>query len=221
LGLAQEFVRFREKKTLYVNFEEWDRTGKYFESTCENKLNTIGDFLYYSSRERTVNLDSFLEADEYGIRHFKPVSGRNQLKNLTNEEFSCFTNNLIGEECFHYIIFDCSNSLDENTLWLLQNSNRLICLSEKHPSSIQSDWSANEDPAILFLKEEFKTGGPEKLIKVLNMNEMPDGEMENSEIIFIEQDPGSFHLMKGIVQINIERGFGQGIRQLADEIECI
>lgn len=219
IGLAQEFGRFRDKNTLYVNFEEWDHTEKYFEVQSENRLNSIGDYLYYSSRGRKVNLDSFLGKDGYGTHYFKPVAGRNQLKTLTGEEFSDFINNLIEAEWLEYIIFDCSNCLDENTLWLLKNSYTIVYIFDNRYAADSRVSVENVDPVIQYLKEKTTPGILERMINVANGKEADEIELENQETIFMESDPGSFQSTNGKIQINIERGFGQGIRKLADKIE--
>jgi MinD-like ATPase involved in chromosome partitioning or flagellar assembly len=219
LGLAQEFVRFRGKKTLYVNYEDCDGTWNYMDFQIEKKDDSIGSYLYYLNKGRNLDVSAFLKEDEYGVFYFKPSLGRNQLKGLCADDLCLFCNRLIETNMFEYIIFDCHACLDDSTLWLLKNSFRIIYLAEKIRDSDTIDYTQRDTGAIEYIENKFCCGLGEKLIKVYNKNNSMETEFENVETVNIETDVNSFQTTKGIRKINIERGFGEGVKLIANKIE--
>lgn len=219
LGLAQEFVRFREKKTLYINYEECDGTWNYFDLQDDNKYDSIGNYLYYFNKEREVDLKAFLRQDVYGVSYFKPSSGRNQLKGLSADELCKFTNKLIETNQFEYIIFDCHLCLDENTLWLLKNSCDIVYLAENSKNSKLNSYTTKDFGIINYIENRINSSIMEKFIKVYNKDQDLDIQIREEEIIVIGMDPSSFQIQDNIIKINIEREFGKGIKSIADRIE--
>jgi len=218
IGLAQEFSRFRQKKVLYINYEEWDNTGEYFGFEKEDQPNSVSDYLYYLSRGKQVNLESFLVVDEFGICFFKPVTGRNLLKNLNKEDLCNFFNQIIGAESIDYVIIDCNNCLDENTLWLLKNANHVVYLSDDG-FPVKARNSSNKDEFVIRFLEEKINDISQRIIKVSNMNEDYESRQDGNGTIYVQRDPASFHFENGRIKISVERGFGQGIRAIADQVE--
>ena len=219
LGLAQEFVRFRGKKILYINYEECDGTWNYMDFQSENKYDSIGNYLYYLNKGRELDLKAFLKEDVYGVSYFKPSLGRNQLKGLCTDDLCKFTNRLIETNQFEYIIFDCHTCLDDSTLWLLKNSCRIVYLAENIHNLNADSLNFKDIGVMKFIENKFNSSIKEKLIKVYNMNQNMDTETKNEETVVIEMDPDSFQILNGIIKINIERGFGEGIKSIADRIE--
>lgn len=221
LGLAQEFVRFRGKKTLYINYEDCDGTWNYMNFQHEKKDDSIGSYLYYLNKGRNLDFSAFLKEDEYGVFYFKPSLGRNQLKGLCAEDLCLFCNKLIETNMFEYIIFDCHACLDDSTLWLLKNSFRIIYLAEKIQGSGSLEYSPRDIGAIEYMENKFCCRLEDKLIKVHNMNQSMTTEVKNDEAVNIETDVNSFQTLKGIRKIKIEREFGEGIKSIANRIENI
>jgi len=219
LGLAQEFVRFRGKKILYINYEECDGTLNYMDFQSEDKYDSIGNYLYYLNKGRELDLKAFLKEDLYGVSYFKPSLGRNQLKGICTDDLCKFTNKLIETNQFEYIIFDCQTCLDDSTLWLLKNSCRIVFLAENIKNINTYCLNSKDNGVMKFIENKFKASINEKLIKVYNMNQDMDTEIKDEGAVVIDMDPDSFQIMNGIVKINIERGFGVGIKTIADRIE--
>src|SRR5665648_772394 len=207
LGLAQEFVRFRGKHTLYINYEECDGTWNYMDFQREKKYDSIGNYLYYLNKGRDLDLNAFLKEDEYGVFYFKPSMGRNQLKGLCADDLCLFCNKLIETNMFEYIIFDCHASLDDSTLWLLKNSCRIVYLVENIQNPVNFTATQRDIGAIEYMENRFCCNLGEKLIKVYNTNQ--------STLTNLNTD------LKNEVAINIERGFGEGIKSIANKIENI
>ena len=229
LGLAQEFVRFRGKKTLYMNYEECDGTWNYMDFQREKKHDSIGSYLYYLNKGRDLDLNAFLKEDEYGVFYFKPSFGRNQLKMLCAADLCLFCNKLIETNMFDYIIFDCHACLDDSTLWLLKNSCRIVYLVENIQNTVNFTATQRDIGAIDYIENRFCCSLDEKLIKVYNRNQSRVTDrntdlnitLKNEAAINIETDSDSFQIVKGIRKINIERGFGEGIKSIANKIENI
>src|SRR5665647_1852400 len=225
LGLAQEFVRFRGKKTLYINYEECDGTWNYMDFQREKKYDSIGSYLYYLNKGRDLDLNAFLKEDEYGVFYFKPSLGRNQLKGLCADDLCLFCNKLIETNMFEYIIFDCHACLDDSTLWLLKNSYRIVYLVENIQNPVNLIVTQRDIGAIEYMENRFCCSLGEKLIKVCNMYQSIvtdlNTDLKNEEGINIETDYDSFQIVKNIRKISIERGFGEGIKSIANKIENI
>ena len=219
LGLAQEFVRFRGKKMLYINYEECDGTWNYFDFQNENKFDSIGNYLYFLNKEKYFDVNSFLKEDEYGVFFFKPSFGRNQLRGLCSEDLSFFINKLMETNLFDYIIFDCHTSLDESTLWLLKNSCHIVYLAENFKNINNGNLTRRDIGEIEYLENKSNSSIREKLIIVYNRNQLTDFDIKNELTVCIDTDFDSFQTVNGIKKINIERGFGEGIKSIADKIE--
>lgn len=219
LGLAQELVRFRGKKPLYINYEEWDGSCNYLGLNSENKMNTLGNYLYYINRRREVEIKAFVQEDEYGVSYFSPALGRNQMKALKVEEFSDFINKLILTKQFAYIIVDCQASFDENTQWLLRNSFKIIYIVEKNRGVSSGGLSLRDEGVLEYLKNINHCDIADKIIKVANGNSEMDENKGCGDLMFMDMDPASFSPLNGRIKISIERGFGEGIKKLADKIE--
>lgn len=219
MGLGQEFARFRGKKTLYINFEEWDGPGDQLDVGNHHDCHSIGDYLYYINKERETELYAFLNQDEYGVFFFHPTEGRNQLKGLNAEELGDFIKQLTDTSRFDYILFDCHNCLDDTTLWLLDNSFQIVYLVENIPLTENSALGSRDEQVIAYMGNKLNCNLGGKIIKVLNGIRDGDDNWRDKEVIIIDWDPASFRVSKGIKKINIERGFGQGIKAVADRIE--
>lgn len=219
LGLAQEFVRFRGKKVLYINYEECEGTWNYMDFQSENKYDSIGNYLYYLNKGIEIDLKAFLKQDVYGVSYFKPSLGRNQLKGLCTEDLCKFTNKLIATNQFEYIIFDCHICLDESTLWLLKNSCWIVYLAENTHNANFDSCAIKDIGIIKYIESKFNGSIAEKLIKVYNKVQVEDIETNIEEFVIIGMDPGSFQIQNELIKINIEREFGEGIKSIADRIE--
>jgi cellulose biosynthesis protein BcsQ len=219
LGLAQELVRFRGKKTLYINYEECDGTWNYFDFQSENIFDSIGNYLYYLNKGKPFDANVFLKEDEYGVNYFKPNLGRNQLRELLQKDLLLFINNLKETNLFDYIIFDCLACLDDSTLWLLKNSSNIIYLAECLKDFNNGSLSRRDTGVLEYLENKFNSSFKEKLITVYNKYQFMELNIINEIAACIETDFDSFQTVKGINKINIERGFGEGIKSIADKIE--
>lgn len=222
LGLAQELVRFHGKSVLYINFEEFETTDRYFKRDGKK---TIANYLYYmeTNKELSGIIDNFTITDDYGIRTFSASKGRNQLKLLNIEEIAKFLELVQSIEKFDYILIDGDNSLKEENIWLFSICDK-ICEIYKWNDDIKQI-NFNNSLEYFLGKQIFK-----KIIHVINYVELKEDVIQEDVIqedktnkIFIDYDNDSFFTLESegdeiFTVINIERDFGVGISKLYSKL---
>lgn len=222
LGLAQELVRFHGKSVLYINYEEFESTDKYFMVDSEK---TLEKYLYYIETNKNLIglVDNFTVGDEYGVKAFSSSKGINPLKILNIDELANFIETVQSNSNFDYIIIDSDNSLRKENLWLVSICDK-FCHVEKYGSNLK------KEKYIKYLKYNLGEQINKKIITVKNFFEnkyRKDMLIENQEnIIYIDNDKGSF-LIDEIdesnvnIKINIDKDFGIGVRQLSTNLTLI
>lgn len=218
LGLAQEFAQFREKKVLYLNYEEWNTTTDYFPFQDVPFMNNLDYYLYCLQRKKPYHAEAFLSQFLKDLYSFHPSGGRNQLRLLNSEELNQFLSKTMETLPMDYIFVDCPNSLDEAMLWMLKNADGLVYITE---TDMQNDMDIREnrgEKIISYIEEKTNRVIGEKLIRVLNQYKMDEVD-DFDEHITIPWDPGSFSAEDGKCKIRSDLSFGMGIGKLADAIE--
>ncbi len=215
LGLAQELTRYHGKKVLYISYEEFESTNSYFK---ESKEKSITNYLYYiyKNKKNIAPVDSFTVSDDYGVKSFSSLGGRNQLKLLNVEELSDLFNIIQENGDFDYIFIDNDTSLKEENLWLFSICDK-ICKIEKWGNKTK------EESFIKYLKHSLGDHIFDKMITVINFFDSDECSTENMGKIFIEKDDESFSLCKNeegneIININIDQEFGMGIKELSTKL---
>jgi|GEM_PF-1889381 hypothetical protein len=223
LGISREMSRYRDKKVLYLNFEDIPDTELYFKN--HPGVRTVGDYLYYLLDKKQEVIcgrpESFTLKDEFGVETFCPVKGRNDLCVLSKEELVSFFKVVSDCSRYDFIVLDLKGDLAEQTLSLMSLCSRILI--------IRSDDPASEIKNKKFLNyinhvEDFQYD--DLFISVWNKassNTITCGErMEewpaNREMLRIEHDIDSFHNISGCLNIDITNVFGIGIKQITDEI---
>lgn len=217
LGLAQELVRFHGKSVLYVNYEEFESTDRYFK---RNEKKTVSNYLYYmeTSKELSGLIENFTVTDDYGIRTFSASKGRNQLKLLSIEELAKFLELVQNAAKFDYILIDGDNSLREENVWLTSVCDK-ICEVYKWRNDIKQ-FNFNN-----YLEHFWGEQIYDKIIYVINYVELKENSVREDEAnkIYIDYDEESFLTQENgkdgiFTVINIERDFGVGISQLSTKL---
>ncbi|WP_312650389.1 DEAD/DEAH box helicase family protein [Aminipila sp.] len=220
IALAQELTRFHGKNVLYINYEELESTNRYFKMQ-EDK--TVSNYLYYIETNKDFSglIDNFIVSDEYGIKTFSAGKGRNQLKLLNIEELCKFIEQIQAVGEFDYILIDGDHSLNEEMLWLISICNK-ICKVEKW-SSIGCN--IKEDNFNNYLEHVFGKQIYDKITNVANCYIQQEDSCleEDTKKIYIFYDESSFRTQARTenifyTEINIERDFGNGIRQLSTKL---
>ncbi|MCI2061374.1 MAG: hypothetical protein LKJ83_01190 [Eubacteriaceae bacterium] len=245
VAYAQESVRFRGRKVLYLSLEDIESTEQYMYAE-EGK--GITEFLYYlfSGREHICScIEDFVCSDEYGTEAFRPGKGLNPLRNLTAEEFDKFLDFLIMCGRYMIIAVDIGNSLnqlsmravdrsnticcisadragrreDPGELWLLEGSNDLVSEeNEEYEETAAAD--CRQESYERYLKYRIGEDVLEKSVTVKNLCGAGE-EACGKGTVSIENDPASFTAHRGRTRISIDKSFGLGIKELADEMEPI
>lgn len=139
MAAAQELCRFRDKRVLYLSFEEVESTGEFMESPAGVK--GVGVYLYHlfknsSSVIRSGNepdgkypaIEGYLIRDDFGVEAFAPTSGRNPLRELTDDELNMFIASLIDTGRYDFIIMDVGNNLSKTDITCMEIAGK-ICMT--------------------------------------------------------------------------------------------
>lgn len=227
IGVAQELAKYYDKKVLYLSFEEVESTTYYLKGGNSNR--NISDFLYYLFHHKLENICTFIEnfifTNQYGVEAFYPAMGKNELTQLTSEEILHFIKFLGNSNRYDYIVLDLSETLNEQTLELMESCFKTLIIEKDELVSIEK----TNKILNYFEKttsEKFNAG----LIKVRNMvisvKEIEDDfnfesrneELEDPTFLQIENDSSSFLIKESMKEINMDNGFGLGIKEVVRHI---
>ncbi|WP_027399325.1 AAA family ATPase [Anaerovorax odorimutans] len=224
IGVAQELVRYHDKKVLYLSLEEFESTHFYLQGGTKNK--NISDFLYYLFNKEHENICTFITSFTFlnpcGVEFFYPAKGSNELNKLKNEELYRFLKFIEESRRYDYVVLDLPYSLNNQTLELLQNCFKVILIERDEFISIKKSNNAIN----YFIKKDYSIF-PENYIRVRNMvinndeNEAEGEEVnkfEERKIIFIDKDESSFSIREEIKEIDLDNVFGLGIKEVVNEI---
>jgi len=245
VAYAQESVRFRGLSSIYISLEDIESTEQYMYA---DDGKGITEFLYYlfSGREHICScIEEFICSDEYGVEAFRPGRGLNPLRNLSEEEFDKFLDYLIMCGRYRVIVIDIGNSLNHLSLRTVDRSDRVCCICadrsgrREDPGELWLNESSddfireeNEEYEEIqeadcrqesyerYLKYRIGEDVAGKCIMVKNLCR-PGESTENKGTVSIENDPVSFTAHRGRTKISIDKSFGLGIKELADEMSPI
>lgn len=127
-AVAQEFVRFRDKKVLYLSLEEIDSSGDFL--ILRDGVRSEGEFLYQLLGKGAMPfLESYLVRDEFGISSFLPPAGKNPMRELSKRDMEQLLAALMQSGAFDVIIADLSTSLGEAATAVADAADSLCLIS--------------------------------------------------------------------------------------------
>ena len=128
LALAQELVRYRGKKVLYISFSPFEITETYV--SCDgNRKKAFHEFLYYIFKGKALPPETFMLHDDYGTDIMPPSVGRNVLAELSIEQLDVFFDHICSLDLYDYIICDMAGSFSEQEMHVLEISSMICMLS--------------------------------------------------------------------------------------------
>ncbi len=242
IGTGREITRFREKKVLYINWEEFDSNDIYFDVGHElgdellqkgvkQSTKNLNYYLYHllSKNRQLIDqpIDCFTQEDAYGLEFFPSSSGRNPLKSLNIEEIQKFIKNICQSGRYEYIFIDFNRDLSEENATLLNLCHQIVLVRE---DTLESRVKANK------VFQYLQTDG----IHITNQNWIwvnNKGRLDNHEIdtnreelvrgfishpieggITVFFDPNALHIMENKINISIENTFGMGVKEIAAKL---
>ncbi len=225
ISFSRELARYRDKKVLYLSFEEMPATELFF-GIPQNPRN-IGDYLYYLLQRQDENLwshlDGFVVRDEYGVETFCSSAGRNDLRYLSKEELAYLINVLYDCCRYDYIICDFNNDLSDETLKMIDQCSKTVMIQSDNPVS---EYKTNKLNA--FFKKQDSMRFPDDFVYVMNRSR-PNVQRSYQKhrtaampmTIYCENDCDSFCLSGEHLEVSINHDYGIGIKKLADHILSI
>jgi cellulose biosynthesis protein BcsQ len=223
IGLARELSRFRDKKVLYLSFEEIPATELFLGNHSQNR--NIGDYLYYLFEKENHSMcsrpEGFTTTDHYGVETFCPTKGRNDLGYLTQQELIHFLK-VVSDCCrYDYIALDLKSDLSEDTLFLMNLCGKILLIQNDDPVS-----EHKTSKLIAYLDQMNFNGLRDRIL--LTVNRTSGAEYDHEEYgdilysqmkkLYIEKDDNSFRYASGHMDIDINHAFGVGIKKMADEL---
>ncbi len=214
IATGRELTSPSRRDTLYLSFEETESTPVYF--APDGGQASISDYLYYlfiRGKENMITYtDSFLMCDNYGLCTFRPSKGINELPRLSEEQKRFFLDSLCGSGRFLYILIDFQGRVSADTEHLLKVCHKIFLVDDGRPLSF---WK-NQRFLELLPKEVFEDM-QQKLCFVTNKWTGQEEEIPMERIV-AERDDDSFLAADARIHISLHRGFGLGVKKIADQI---
>ena len=234
IGAARELSRYRSRKCLYISME-------YAESELlgipADGAYTMADLIYEymsgrlrgNSPDLQSNMISAIRQDEYGVMRFMTGSALNHLLELDISERTEFISTAVrasGAEC---LILDQGCALTPGIVEIPRNA-CIIAMSAEGSKSL-GDASRGYELASALCDDA------DQSVLVINRNKFYDNQIElqveppkqekNPRIrqvpcpaLEIDEDPSSFEMSEGRVNIMLSGAFGTGIKKIVDIILC-
>jgi len=113
--------------TLYLNFERFSSISYFFDISEQNNLSEI----FLSVKERNPNLlvnilKNKMVERKSKIMYFSPPESQSEFDELTGEDIKYFLDEIKKLEEFKFIIVDLDTSLNNNTVEILNNSDKIL-----------------------------------------------------------------------------------------------
>lgn len=224
LSTARELSRYRDKKVLFLCFDEISALVLYMND--RNREHSLGDFLYYLFQKKDAKVcslfESFLFQDEYGVYSFPSRQEVNELYCLKKEELIHFFKVILSKNMYDYIILDLNSDIRMETFFLLNFSKHTVIVET--PCIV----STYKNSAFFKYATRMKQDGfAKEVTMVKNMVaenhydhiEEEGYQGERQAVIQIEKDKDSFEIREDGLDISINNVFGLGIKNIADKIQ--
>ncbi len=205
---VSRFISMRDKKVLYLNFEDIPSSKSFFDLNEEKR--NLSDFLYYLFIKEESNITSliksFMFTDQWRVDCFYPQSNYMDLLQLTYEEIRYLLEVLCSKTDYEYICIDFSSTIHERNFPLSLCSKTFIIISDSEPSKLKYKIYA-----------QGCTGDQASFLttSALVFNYCDDVQKAP---FTIENDPSSFHEEANFLHISLEGKFGKGAKRIADNI---
>lgn len=217
LAICQELRRFRGWNTLYLSMEAFDSAGGYFSSTGKKG---IREYLYYiltGQESKYAIVEGFLRSDDFGGEAFTPSSGKNPLKDLSEEDFRLFFSTIFAMGRYDAIIFDCGNCISESAICAMKIADKLLFITGEEEQ---------DEKYISFLTKQSEHTVEDKMLAVINRHEEITGNLheedmegdspESSEVLTIAYDPPSFTDHGQKRNISLDTDFGTDVKNVLE-----
>lgn len=206
LGVARQLSRYKEKRVLYLSFEDFE-SDELYENKEESTKNS-NDIVYYLLQGRSDAVVDFFERftfkDEYGVERLSPSSMRNELSSLNITELHNLLSIIWGTGRYEYIILDLGNNLNERTKVLCELSTYLLLID--HATSIKNF-------AIDIIKVELEAIKPDlNIIQVMNHGNELAREDYDEKIFIIEEQSK---------EISLANSFGISIKNIVEAFDDV
>ncbi|MBQ9931028.1 MAG: hypothetical protein IJO79_01615 [Firmicutes bacterium] len=216
IAVANELAFYYGRKVLYLSLEEWPLTELFF--LRDPGVRSFGDYLYYlfsdGRREWAASLEPFLLRNVFGVETFAFGFGPNALRSLAFEDLTVLLRDLWGRSRCDWVLLDFGESVTGNFPVLADLCRSLFCLTDGTlPDRVRTDRIRN------FLLQSGGEPLADKLVPVRNFW-TPEQLLEPDEIP-IGNDPDSFFIQDGYWCIDPSRGFGMGVRTIAEILEGV
>lgn len=230
MAAAQEFSRFRDKKVMYLSFEELESVGRFMKHDAGIRGAEV--YLYrlfnkmYSEREQSLNAEEntpFIEGhivrDDYGIEAFAPSCGRNPLREVGPDEVCRLMSAIINSGRYDVIIMDIGSWLSKTSLKCLEMAEKICMVTKKEGSRSRES---------KYLSHIVSCCGEEVTMKIIRAenrrNEKNDaetaagknGRIAENAVNISECD--SFTRGEGYTTTLLEGKFGSNINILAEKL---
>ena len=133
---------------------------------------------------------------------------------MKGEEIADFFNHIAGIGLYDYIMVDAGGALNESTVWILENSEKVVLVSDEAGGCVK------ERNYFEYLKANAEIED-NRLLKIVNRQEPfvygneEDVEIYRENLIF--EDKKSFSCEDGVIRIDLDREFGAGLKEFAEK----
>lgn len=134
IACAHSFAQ-KGKKTLYLNFEPFNSTEVFFQSSGQFGMSDVIYALKSKKTNLSIKIESCLETDGAGVYFIAPVSVGLHMLEFTKEEQCSLLDQLLMTEDFDYIIVDAPFSLEESHLKLYRKFHEIVWVGDGSESS--------------------------------------------------------------------------------------
>lgn len=229
ISVAHELAKYYDKKVLYLSLEEIEATTYYLD-TDEGQKRNISDFLYYLFNNKNQNICTFIEnftfSTQYGVEAFYPSKGINELTTLTNDELFYFIDFLGNCKRYDYILMDLSNTLNTQTLELIDSSCKTLIIEKEDFVSVEKNkklmnyfnHTKNEKFNDCLMQVRNMVGVSNENREIVHNKGGAEEEQITSNLLQIQFDRNSFLQKESRMEILMDNEFGMGIKEVVSRI---
>lgn len=230
IAVARELAGYHKMKVLLLSMETPESIDIYLNG--EGGERGLSDYLYYlfsKKEQKTASCpEAFLSVDHWGVEFFRPGRSRNELSELSPEQFLIFVSTLCNARKYDCVCLDMDAASSENCFQRMRMMTQIILINDGSPVSMIKNKRFLND-LNLFRKNDDLGSVLQIRNKWINEERFySENEAENVFVpelqicgdinIAIEYDPESFRQTTYGVELELDRRFGLGVKKLAEEI---
>lgn len=198
------------ESVLYINGEIIPSQNLYFSKIESNK--TINRYLYhvYRSKHGRLSCKGYITKDMHDIYYFNMPDSSNELMSITDVEQ--FIGSVVSDSDFDKIILDIDFCGIENLVkWLKISTIKVMIEEENYTSQFKNQ---------ILMKQLNLLSGEDKndVIKIINKCKQYSLENQNSEFVLPFEEE-SFRYVDGLIDINLDKNYGMGVKKFARGIK--